>query len=290
MVEHTTLYHRRLQKVIDFIYQNLDQPLDLNRLAEVACMSPYHWHRVYQGIYGESIVSTVRRLRLQRAAGELVNSDNEIKQIAKHSGYSGVHAFNRVFNQHYGLPPAKYRQQGSHKDLQLLVNNSLQGSHNMSKQLPVKIVNIDALSFICQAHQGSYMDIGNAFEKLFGWVGMQGLFPQLRKTVGIYYDDPGSVAQAELRSLACIQLQDNLLPILPSPIQVVSIAAGKYAVLQHKGPYSDMQSAYQWLYSVWLPESGLEIADQPCFEEYLNNPREVAATELLTDIYLPLKP
>ncbi len=60
MVAATTLYHKKLQNVIDHIYQHLDQSLDLNHLADIACMSPYHWHRVYQGIYGESLEHAIK--------------------------------------------------------------------------------------------------------------------------------------------------------------------------------------------------------------------------------------
>ena len=63
---------------------------------------------------------------------------------------------------------------------------------------------------------------------------------------------------------------------------------GLYARLRYKGPYADMKDAYRWLYNTWLPHSGYEAADAPCFEDYLNNPRDVPPTELLTDIHLPL--
>lgn len=76
---------------------------------------------------------------------------------------------------------------------------------------------------------------------------------------------------------------------LDGSIERKSIASGEYAVLLHKGPYSNMRSAYQWLYGEWLANSGREVADQPAFEEYLNNPREVPPAELLTHIYMPLK-
>jgi AraC family transcriptional regulator len=73
------------------------------------------------------------------------------------------------------------------------------------------------------------------------------------------------------------------------PLEYADIAAGSYAVLRHKGPYADMHAAYQWLYGVWLAQSGREVADGPVFEEYLNNPRETAPSELLTDICLPVR-
>src|SRR5262245_31013102 len=64
-------YERRMRRVIEHVYDHLDQPLDLNALAEVAHLSPHHWHRVYHAMCGETLAQTVKRLRLHRAAGEL---------------------------------------------------------------------------------------------------------------------------------------------------------------------------------------------------------------------------
>ena len=76
---------------------------------------------------------------------------------------------------------------------------------------------------------------------------------------------------------------------LKAPLVSRRIEGGDYAVLRHKGPYADMHAAYHWLYGTWLPASGREVRDTEMFEAYINNPREVAPTELLTDIHLPLK-
>lgn len=68
-----------------------------------------------------------------------------------------------------------------------------------------------------------------------------------------------------------------------------TMIGGEYAVLRHKGPYADMRGSYAFLYGTWLPQSGREPADAPCVEEYLNTPRDTAPTELISDIYLPLR-
>ncbi|MGF6808564.1 transcriptional regulator GlxA family with amidase domain [Paraburkholderia sp. Clong3] len=79
--------------MLDHIYDHLDEPLDIGRLAEIACLSPYHWHRIYQAMYGETVATTVRRLRLHRAAGFLASSSMPIAQIAERSGYSKFAVF-----------------------------------------------------------------------------------------------------------------------------------------------------------------------------------------------------
>jgi len=111
---HRTRYETRLARVLDPIYDHLDEPLDMGRLAEIACLSPYHWHRIYQAMYGETVATTVRRLRLHRAAGYLANSSMPIAEIAERSGYSSLRSFSRTFRAVCGVPPARYRRQGTH--------------------------------------------------------------------------------------------------------------------------------------------------------------------------------
>jgi AraC family transcriptional regulator len=50
-----------------------------------------------------------------------------------------------------------------------------------------------------------------------------------------------------------------------------------------------MKDAYRWLYGVWLPNSGYEISERPCFEAYLNSPIDTKPQDLRSDIYLPVE-
>ena len=72
-------------------------------------------------------------------------------------------------------------------------------------------------------------------------------------------------------------------------LKQLEIEGGIYAVLSHKGPYSDMRAAYDWLFGVWLPESGYELRDAPTLEAYLNDPSQTAPAELLSEILLPIE-
>ncbi|MBV8628793.1 MAG: GyrI-like domain-containing protein [Paraburkholderia sp.] len=151
----------------------------------------------------------------------------------------------------------------------------------------VVIREVPATDVVSVQHVGSYMQIGKAFDTLMGWLAARNLFSPEMRMVGIFYDDPAIVPEPQLRSRAGVVLPRAVE--VEAPVYLASIAGGQYAVLRHKGPYAEMQAAYQWLYGVWLVQSGREAADAPCFEEYLNNPKETAPAELLTDIYLPLR-
>lgn len=197
-----------------------------------------------------------------------------IEEVARDSGYDNVQSFTRIFKSVYGMPPATYRLRGSHHLEDLAVCD-------------VQIRSVEPMTATTLEHRGPYLEIGRAFDRLFGWLFASGsIGPELR-SVAIFYDDPTSVPATELRSRAGVVTK--AMPKLEPPFEHTPIAGGEYAVLRHKGPYADMKAAYDWLYGTWLPQSGRVPADAPCVEEYLNNPRDTAPTELLSDIYLPLR-
>lgn len=285
-IGHRAKYAARLARVLDHIYDHLDEPLDIERLAEIACLSAYHWHRIYHAMYGESVATTVRRLRLHRAAGFLANGSMPIAEIAKRSGYGSLQSFTRTFSAVFGIPPAQYRNAGTHTRFRPSLANP--GEHAMTTH-DVIIRDIEGFDVLAVDHVGSYMQIGKAFDSLMGWLASRGLLSGEMRMIGLYYDDPAAVKESELRSKAGVWLPRAVdVAVAGGPVSVASVAGGKYAVLRHKGPYADMAAAYQWLYGEWLVNSGYEAADAPAFEEYLNTPQDTAPTDLLTDICLPL--
>src|SRR5262245_38168227 len=102
-------YSARIQRVTDYLAKNLDSDLDLATLASVASLSPYHFHRVYRALLGETVSDTVRRLRLHRAAIDLLDRELSIERTAHRAGYASQAAFTRAFRAEYGAPPARYR-------------------------------------------------------------------------------------------------------------------------------------------------------------------------------------
>lgn len=274
-------YEDRLNRVTDYIYEHLDEDIDLLRLADIACLSPYHWHRIYHAIRGETIAATVKRLRLHRAAGYLANTSKPLAEIAARSGYPNLQSFSRTFKATYGLPPAEYRRAGSHTKF------AVPQTAKDNTMYDISLRDAGAVWAVGVDHVGSYMDVGRAFGRLYDCLGARGLFRPDMRMVGVYFDDPASVPEAELRSRACVTTAEPI-PI-EAPLVETPIAGGTFAVLLHKGPYADMRVAYNWLYGQWLPKSGREPGDAPVFEVYLNTPQDTAPTELLTEIWLPLK-
>lgn len=280
-------YHARLQRVSDYIHDHLDEGLNLHQLSELAYLSPHHWHRIYAAFFGETMAATIKRLRLNRAAGFLAQSVMPIQKVAERSGFPNVQSFTRTFAAAYGLPPAAYRAKGQHTEFQYQLPEYKEGAFE------VRLVSVENFNVIGVPHQGSYMEIDKAFGTLYGTLSAHAINGNDLRCLGIYYTDPFAVAERDLRSMACVVANDELRQKLTmtapvQKIQITQIIGGRYAVLHFRGPYASMQAAYKWLFGYWLPKSGFQAADMPLFEEYLNNPRETAPANLLSDIYLPI--
>ncbi len=293
-------YVQRLHRVIDYIFEHLDDNLDVNTLADIAILSPYHFHRIYRQVIRETVNTTVRRLRLQKAAAQLIRTQQPIAAIAKQTYYSSIEAFSRAFLQQYGESPVSYRKRCEHHLSNVGTNNVLLRRTAESTQQPlqkqddkimfdIEIINIDQIPLLGIDHKGDYMNIGSIFEKLFVYAGSHGLLTDNTRSFGIYYDDPQTVDIDKLRSVACFS-SDIGADTLDNPsLRNITIPAMACARLVFKGSYAELNKAYDYLFGSWLPNSGREAGDFPAFEEYLNDPKTTPPAELLTAIHCPLK-
>ncbi|GAA2937029.1 AraC family transcriptional regulator [Microbacterium luteolum] len=266
-------YQQQLDAVTAYIYDHLDDDLDLDILAGVARFSAFHWHRLYRAARGETAAQTVHRLRLERAAALLVETDLPIARIARRSGFSGTETFTRALTRAYGMPPRRFRESGAHVQFRRQSDQAL-SAH------PVEIRVLPATTLAMSDHRGAYIDIGRAFARVRDRMGPAG------RMIAIYEDDADAVPAGALRSSAGVVIHADA--VVPEPLHARTIPAGRHAVLRYVGPYSSMHRAYRWLYGVWLPSSGEEPRDHPVFEEYLTDPADTAPTASVTEIILPL--
>jgi len=286
MTERTTTrsdYAERLERVFSWLADHLDDTLDLTRLAEVACLSPYHFHRVYRSMQGETAADTVRRLRLHRAAVELITGELPIPRVARRAGYGSQEAFTRAFKAAYGVPPARYRTSFVPPQTAFRQEDAM----NATTTYDATIKTTPALRVAALAHRGEYQSIGSTFERLMAMAAGQGLLGADARTFGIYYDDPSATPVSALRSDACVVIADGRTPT--GELRLKEIRGGRYAMVRHVGPYAELDRPYRWLYGTWLARSGEEPADAPTVEAYLNDARVVPPTKLETEIWLPLR-
>lgn len=136
------------------------------------------------------------------------------------------------------------------------------------------------------SHKGACYTIGQSFEKFAAICEARGLWPQVGPVNGVYLDNPETVPEDDLTSLAGAEWRGA---DTPDGLEEWGIDGGKTAVMTYMGPYSGLAAAYQTLFGQWLPDSGEEPADVPCYEISLSDPRTTAPDDLLIEICLPLK-
>jgi AraC family transcriptional regulator len=273
-------YAERIDRVLTHIGQDIDRRHQLDDLAEVACFSAHHFHRIYRAITGETVDETVRRLRLHRAAYELNSTTQPILRIARRAGYGSTAAFTRAFSAAYGRPPADYRRTRSTYAPTPTTNG---------REPTMYTISIDTTPTMTLAglpHKGDYNNIGTTFDRLSALAAAKGLFGPTTRMLGIYFDDPKCKPKSELNSFAGLTVPADFTPT--DGLMVQHVPAGKIATLIHKGPYAELEKAYDFLFCDWLPTSGQEPGEAPPFEEYLNNPRELPPSEWLTKVCIPL--
>lgn len=271
---------KRLLRVLDHIHDHPDGDLSLDVLADVAAMSRFHWHRMFRLMTGETAAQAVRRIRMQRASYHLVITTRPVAAIAKAVGMPNLAAFARTFTQHFGMTPAAFRKRG---ELRPFLRNT---KPEVTLMYPVQIRAEPEMRLAAVAHKGPYFEIARAFEKLSALMGTRGLFAKAGRMIGVFYNDPMAVDAANLRSHAAFEILGEL-PLEP-PLETVTLAAGRQAVMTYRGPYAGLPAAYDQLFGVWLPGSGEEPADSPSFEVYLNSPMDTAPEDLITELHLPL--
>lgn len=108
-----------IETVIDYIENNLNGKLDLEKVSEAVHYSKYHLHRMFADTVGMTIHDYVGRRQLTEAAKLLVFSDRPIIEVAFICGYESQQAFSSAFKSMYKIPPAQYRENREFYPLQL---------------------------------------------------------------------------------------------------------------------------------------------------------------------------
>jgi AraC family transcriptional regulator len=216
----------------------------------------------------------------------ILNTGYSVSDIAYKVGYDVPSSFNKAFKKRFGVAPTEYAE----KYQEVNGINYLQKSNKMKKMdLKPKIKDIKPLNIIYVNSIGAYEDKGTeeAWNKVCKFAEENKLFGRHTAFLGISHDDPNVTEADKLRYDACVVIGKEVSP--HGEVGVKTIDGGKYAVFIHKGPYENFKYTYDYIFGTWLPESGEELRELPCFEKYLNTPEKTKPEKLKTEIYIPVK-
>jgi AraC family transcriptional regulator len=254
--ETRSFYEAAVERTVARIAATLDEALDLAALARGAALSPFHFHRVFRGMVGETPLEMHRRLRLERAAWQLLDSDVAVTTIAFDAGYETHEAFTRAFRQAYGTSPSTFRQHDRSRGCERPPTVELaapSGVHFRAEHTTSPTIRFITGEFVMNVtiedmperrvatvhHFGPYPRISEAFGRLGAIVGPAGLFrfPEAAM-IAIYYDDPETTPADQLQSDAGIAVPVGVA--LPDGLVEKRLPAGRYARTTHVGPYTQL--------------------------------------------------
>lgn len=277
-------YNDRIERVVRYIHQHLDEPLGLDRLSEVAHFSKFHFHRIFTAYLGMPVQQFVRLLRLQRSSKGVAFTDARITEIALNAGFQNAESFTRAFRRTFGQSPSEFRAAPDWRAWKAAING-LPQQEVISMQ--VEIVEFPRTPVALLEHRGPEHQVYATTRRFIEWRRSAGVRPDAGETYGLHYHDPASVAPEDYRFDLCVSYAH---PVAPNPQGVFSseIPHGRCARVRHYGSREHIPAAH-WLYGEWLPASGEELRDFPFFFHYVNVGPDVRDNDMITDVYLPLR-
>lgn len=311
-------YTARINRVLDHIELHIDQPFTLSELAGIANFSKFHFSRIFQSMTSESPFQFILRVRLQKAATYLCNNPSlNISEIAYRSGFSDISVFSRNFKGMFGFSPTGYRKnilekqkvsnssqyhgnedqnlsniQQARESISMYYcsnSNTIKWRTNMKLNKSVEVKELPAITVAYIRYTGTYQGNEKLFEslfnKLFTWAGPRKLLGPQSKAIVIYHDDPNVTDPEKQRMSVAVNVPAGTKT--DGEFGSMEIAAGNYVVARFELTSADFTEAWNWLYGSWLPSSGYQPDDGPCFEMYAGQPKN---GKLTVDICVPVKP
>ena len=295
MSSHRPAYIARINRVVDHIDAHLAEPLDLAALAAVAHFSPWHFHRVFQGVTGETLAERVRRRRLEVAASRLLATPPQAAlTIALDVGFGSAEVFTRAFKAYFGVTPSAWRR-GAWRDWAQRHRDALSKIHQAQRKanqavmdalrhdaspwqerhddtgadaMDIELRTLPDTTLAYMRHVGAYGSpaISQMWQRFSAWGAQHGLLQAGRLLVGVSQDSPDITAPDKCRYDAGVQVDAGFRP--DGEIGVQTLAGGRYACARFVGTAMDIHAAWHDVFGRWLPGSGYQPDDRPCLELY----------------------
>lgn len=289
-------YLRRLKNALFYMENNYSGNIRLEDIAASANFSPFHFHRIFSSLYGETPGEYLRRLRLEKSA-ELLNTypDYSITRIAMETGFSSSSVFARAFQNNFGTTASAFRKKSVEQRMLRSIRRPVASLNRPEREFPlVEIRLMEPLDlYYVRSMTGYNTLIQKAWSKLFSWAFSRGVIRSGTRLFGIPMDDPEITNESKCRYFASLSSDDRYLPLEPdAPVEWMHLDKGWYAVFLFKGEPSEIPLLYRYVYGVWLPESGYQPDNRPSLEEYsLNNlrPGSPSQTILEYSLLLPIR-
>lgn len=284
-------FHEMIPLLIE-VQRSLDRDLNLESLAQKFGYSPFHFHRLFSTVVGETPKKYVERLRLEKAAYKLQITDEPVLDVCLSVGFKNHETFTRAFKRHFGASPRDCRKNAKVLQVRRLeANRSFRGDGCCLSE--VKFESLRPMHLLSIMHVGAYSEIPAAFTDgdllwnvLVDWAKRHKI-PYHPIPLSFYHDNPTVTPKAAQRTDACIPI--DIAVAGTRTIRCVQFNGGDYGVAEHIGPYSTLIQGFRHV------ADGIRASEKHAFrvDPALAIAREVHVDKesMLnhTDVYLPVE-
>ena len=281
---------QRMLDSIEYIEDNLEENLSVERIAEIACMSKFHFQRMFSMLTGFTVSEYIRNRRITVAAQELVHTRAKIIDIAMKYGYESPESFTKAFKKIHGISPSAAKK--NNHSLKAYPRLSFQIQLKGDVEMDYKIVEKDAFVVVGKSIRTSTIGGENNRKIAAFWSesNQNGFTGKLAKTcgslglIGICMD-----FDKHQENLSYMIGAEKNIEQIPSDWQEQNIPAATWAVFPVHGAMPDaMPKIWDRIFSEWFPSTGYEHAGGPEMEVYPSN-ADPASMDYYSEIWIPIK-
>ncbi len=276
-----------LNEAVNYIEENLEDELDLDRIAQIACCSPFHFQRMFSYIADVPLSEYIRRRKMTKAALDLQNSTDRIIDIALKYGYESPTAFNRAFQSVHGMAPSAARAKGVTLkafppiSFKITIKGDTEMNYRIEMKEAFKIVGIK--KHYSMSIEESFLNVPVFWQQTV----QSGIIAKLctlmnKEPLGILgvstcmngKDFDYYIAVASNQETP----KDMVDYIVPESLWAVFECIGAMPVA--------IQNLQKRIISEWLPNSGYEYANAPDIEVYFDGDQQ--ADNYKCEVWLPI--
>jgi len=290
-------------KIIQYIDNNLDTELSLEKVAEIAAYSPFHFHRIFKMIIGETLQNYIFRKRIEKSAFYLSLRKNlSVKDIYLNLGFSSHSDFSKAFKKYYGKSPSEFRKLSPEKfhtisqihrkngQVDTVFDQYICNIKNLlnwsTMNLKIKVTDLPEMNLAAVMSLG-IANVESSFNLLIDWAKEKQLFPRENlKMISVYHDSFKVTTADKVRIHACMLL-DKPLEKQDGEIFPEMLEAGKFIVGSGELTLAEFEQSWVSLF-LWMKENGYTTRKAFPFEIYHSNFKEHPEGKMLVDFCIPI--
>ena len=255
-----------INKAISYIFENLDEKLTVDEVADYCGYSKFHLMRLFKEYTGEAIYQFIKRIRLERSAWRLkVEKDKSVTEIGEDYGYSSSN-FATAFKKHLDVSPEKFRERSEKLVEQSSFAHGVLIDEIEGNEEKITVEELPGFFVIYERRKGNYHNMSEEWckfvEKYRNFVTDDTLY------IECTIDDPSITDENQCMYELCQTIRPDSPALKDAEFLTQTFDAGKYAVYHFKGFPQLMYIVYQEIFCRWLSRTNNHLDERPILDIY----------------------